>query len=174
MFAIRCANAFLAPWLAFGSLFAAACASSTAVPATPPKFEDVIVTGGHFFDEKRMHDVEFKTYSPAGTKERLPLVIVPPAAGEDRNSHEAIGQALARHGFMSVHLSSDDVAFVIERLAVSTTADLNRIAVVRRAGRGFTVECIRPAGRACRAEIMRYLRPSPLPPLPARGERGQG
>ena len=109
-------------------------------PAPRAGYENVIATSGHIVDEQRSRDIQLKTYSPAGAKGRLPLVVVSHGAGEDRDAHESLGRALARHGFFALHLAHDepadrsrDIQFVLERFTTRPDIDAARIAIAGRA-----------------------------------------
>jgi dienelactone hydrolase len=56
-------------------------------------------------DTVRNREVPAKIYSPAGARRPLPLVIFSHGIGEDRESYEYLGRALARAGFVAVHVT---------------------------------------------------------------------
>lgn len=157
------------------TLLTAACC--TTLPRLPEKrvaftapagrFAEVIETAGHFYDEKRNRDVEVRSYSPAGPRGRLPVVIVSHGIGEDRDSYAYLGRAIARHGFLAVHLTHAgtdratlekgyrhlyratkdpknwidralDVTFVLDQLALQPDFDVEHSAVVGHSAGAFT------------------------------------
>jgi dienelactone hydrolase len=155
--------------------FATACCSSLPrlsqkqQPFTlhAPQFERVEETSLEWHDAARDRDVPVKIYEPAGANGKLPVVIVSHGIGEDRDTYAFLGRALARHGYMSVHVTHAgtdkamlrrgylhlyravkdpknwiartlDVTFVLDRLATRADADLDRVAVVGHSAGAFT------------------------------------
>jgi pimeloyl-ACP methyl ester carboxylesterase len=120
-------------------------------------------------DEARRRDVPVRIYAPAATPTSTPapVVIFSHGIGEDRDSYVWLGQALARHGFLAVHITHAgtdramlergyrylyratkdprnwiarplDVTFVLDRLASRGDADLSRVAVAGHSAGAFT------------------------------------
>lgn len=98
---------------------------------------------------------------------RLPIVIVSHGIGEDRDSYEYLGRALASAGFLAVHITHAgtdramlekgylhlyravkdpmnwvnrvlDVSFVLDQLARDPRADIDRVAVAGHSAGAFT------------------------------------
>lgn len=118
-------------------------------------------------DARRERDVPVTIYAPGPAAEALPVVIFSHGIGEDRDSYEWVGRALAANGFLSVHVTHAgtdravlergyrhlyravkqkenwvhrplDVAFVIDQLDGVDAADVDRIAVAGHSAGAFT------------------------------------
>lgn len=161
--------------VAVATLFAGACCTS--LPRLPAKrvvFPSLAAAAGRVVessevwrDEKRARDVPVKIYAPADGRERLPVVVFSHGIGEDRDSYAYLGRALARHGFLAVHVTHAgtdravlergyrhlyravkqkenwvarplDVSFVLDRLAARADADVAQSAVVGHSAGAFT------------------------------------
>jgi len=138
-----------------------------AFQAPAARFNDVLESAGRFYDEKRDRDIEVRSYSPAGPRGRLPVVIVSHGIGEDRDSYAYLGRAIARHGFLVVHLTHAgtdravlergyrhlyratkdpqnwinrplDVTFVLDQLALQPDFDVEHSAIVGHSAGAFT------------------------------------
>jgi len=157
------------------SFFAGACctrlprlgAKSIALPEPPPEYAEVVTTRESWRDEKRQRDVPVTIYAPAGAQGRLPVVVFSHGIGEDRDSYAWLGEALARRGFLTVHVTHAgtdravlkrgyrflyravkekvnwvnrplDVSFVLDRLGARPDADLARVAVAGHSAGAFT------------------------------------
>jgi dienelactone hydrolase len=162
----------------FASLFAgllasACCASLPNLPQkrllvlpAPSLSHRVQESSAVWRDERRSRDVPVKIYAPADVA-RAPVVIVSHGIGEDRDSYEYLGRALAANGFMAVHLTHAgtdkavlrqgywklyqatkkpenwrnrplDVRFVLDQLSARDDADMTRVAVVGHSAGAFT------------------------------------
>jgi predicted esterase len=158
--------------LAAGLLASACCTSLPKLPAkriAPPSLpathERITRTHHDWRDEKRGRDVPVTIHAPAGV--RAPVVIFSHGIGEDRDSYAWLGEALAHHGFLAVHVThagtdkamlqrgyrhlynalkdrqnwidrSLDVSFVLDQLARRDDADLSRVAVAGHSAGAFT------------------------------------
>ncbi len=121
---------------------------------------------GDWRDEKRQRDVPVRLYTPAGPG-RHPVVIFSHGIGEDRDSYQYLGQALAAAGFLTVHVTHAgtdkatlrrgywhlyratknvenwrnrpfDVRFVLDQLALRNDSDMSRVAIVGHSAGAFT------------------------------------
>lgn len=121
---------------------------------------------GEWRDEKRQRDVPVRLYTPAGPG-RHPVVIFSHGIGEDRDSYQYLGRALAAAGFLAVHVTHAgtdkatlrrgywhlyratknvenwrnrplDVSFVLDQIARRTDSDMSRVAVVGHSAGAFT------------------------------------
>ncbi len=155
-------------------LLSACCASLPKLPekrAPFPSFAPELSTIDEaletFRDERRKRDVPVKIYAPANANRKLPVVVFSHGIGEDRESYAWLGRAIARHGFLVVHITHAgtdramlergyrhlyravkeprnwidrplDVSFVLDRLASRNDADLNRVAAVGHSAGAFT------------------------------------
>jgi hypothetical protein len=117
-------------------------------------------------DEKRSRDVPVKLYVPTGSGKH-PVVVFSHGIGENRDSYVFMGQALARAGFLSVHVTHAgtdkavledgylalyrqvknsanwiarplDVSFVLDEVASRKDADVERVAVAGHSAGAFT------------------------------------
>ena len=92
------------------ALFASGCCTRLAqAPPKPPPPS----TGGSLAIEERYHlwhdarrnrNVPVKIYSPAAA-DSYPVVVFSHGIGEDRDSYQYLGRALARNGFTAVHIT---------------------------------------------------------------------
>jgi predicted dienelactone hydrolase len=118
-------------------------------------------------DRKRSRDVPATVYVPAERSGPLPVVVFSHGIGEDRDSYAWLGEALARNGFVSVHVTHAgtdravlergyrhlyravkqkenwvnrplDVSFAIDSLREIPEADAHRIAVAGHSAGAFT------------------------------------
>ena len=160
---------------AVAALFAGACCTS--LPRLVPKrvaLRDIVresdgvgVSRADWRDEQRGRDVPVTIYAPADAVRALPVVVFSHGIGEDRDSYEWLGRALAERGFLTVHLTHAgtdravlergylqlyravkrkenwvnrplDVSFVLDRLAADPRADMTRVAVVGHSAGAFT------------------------------------
>ena len=178
-------------------LVTSACCSS--LPKLPAKQRPFAIPAASFdrvdevfldlHDDARDRDVPVKIYKPA-TSGKLPIVIVSHGIGEDRDSYAYLGRELARHGFMSVHVTHAgtdramlkrgylhlyravkdpknwiarvvDVTFVLDQLAKRDDADTNRVAVVGHSAGAFTAFAV--AGLTSRTDTPVCPGPSVCP-----------
>lgn len=156
------------------ALFASACCTSLPPVAPkqapdPPSTEtagDFTTTSEIWNDARRDRAVPVRIYRPAGGSAH-PVVVFSHGIGEDRDSYQYLGEALAASGFMAVHLTHAgtdratlergylhlyravkqkqnwvnrvlDVSFVLDRLAADARADLDRVAVAGHSAGAFT------------------------------------
>ncbi|HEX8253398.1 MAG TPA: hypothetical protein VF846_09640 [Thermoanaerobaculia bacterium] len=157
------------------TLFAAACSStlptapakSVAFPIAAPEFTNIVDVSEVWRDERRGRDVPVKIYAAADARAPLPVVVFSHGIGENRDSYEWLGRALAQHGFLTVHVTHAgtdravldrgylhlyravkqpenwinrplDVTFVLDRLASRADADMTRVAAVGHSAGAFT------------------------------------
>ena len=152
----------------------ACCTSLPKLPAkrtafTPPAalHDSVTETHADWRDAARSRDVPAKIYAPSNPSGKLPVVIYSHGIGEDRESYAYLGRALARHGFLAVHLTHAgtdkatlergylhlyratkeranwiarpaDVTFALDQLAMHPHADTERVAVAGHSAGAFT------------------------------------
>lgn len=157
-----------------GLLTNACCTSLPKLPAKQrplsfpaPPFRDVHAEDLDLRDAQRARDVPIRLYAPAGAEGKLPVAVVSHGIGEDRESYAWLGRALARHGFLAVHVTHAgtdkamlrrgyrhlyravrdprnwvarmlDVQFVLDELAKRGDADVDRAAVVGHSAGAFT------------------------------------
>jgi predicted dienelactone hydrolase len=163
----------------FAGLIASACCTSlpkqapkrVAFPGAAVRFSEAgeapVAEESHVWrDEKRNRDVPVKLYVPTGTG-RHPVVVFSHGIGENRDSYAYLGQALARAGFLAVHVTHAgtdkavlehgyralyrqvkqpqnwiarplDVSFVLDQLAQRKDADMDRVAVAGHSAGAFT------------------------------------
>src|SRR5688500_16231838 len=127
---------------------------------------DVTTSATVWRDEERSREVPVKIYRPAA-QSPAPVVLFSHGIGEDRDSYESIGKALAEAGFLTVHITHAgtdravlergylhlyravkqkenwvnrviDVSFVLDQLAADPGADLDRVAVAGHSAGAFT------------------------------------
>jgi dienelactone hydrolase len=157
------------------AVFAGACCTSLprvppkqlALPASAPEYGQVSTVAEVWHDAKRDRDVPVRLYVPAAAGKRFPVVVFSHGIGEDRDSYEYLGLALARHGFLAVHVTHAgtdravlergyrflyratkdpanwiarplDVSFVLDRLAARDDVDMQRVAVAGHSAGAFT------------------------------------
>ena len=161
---------------------------------TTPATFDVAATSSpqtqsfDWHDSKRNRDVPVKIYG-----ERGPIVIVSHGIGENRDSYEYLGRALAANGFVAVHITHAgtdratlergylelyratkqkqnwvnrhlDVSFVLDQLTAMRNGNLGPVAVVGHSAGAFTAFAI--AGmRATGGESLRDERVSAIVPM---------
>ena len=143
-------------------------------------------------DEKRDRVVPVKMYWPRDATS-LPVVVFSHGIGEDRDAYVYFGEALARAGFLAVHVTHAgtdravlergylhlyravkepenwvnrplDVSFVLDRLAGDPRVDLSRVAVAGHSAGAFTAFAL--AGmRAARGESLRDERVKVIVPM---------
>ena len=158
------------------AFFTSACCIS--LPKLPPKSEalpdlqgtqSIEETTVTWHDAKRSRDVPARIYRPRQplTVNRQPVIIFSHGIGEDRDSYAWLGRALARSGFVAVHLTHSgtdravlergyrhlyratkdkqnwinrpfDVSFAIDQLASLPYADIERVSVVGHSAGAFT------------------------------------
>ncbi|HSP33788.1 MAG TPA: alpha/beta hydrolase [Thermoanaerobaculia bacterium] len=126
----------------------------------------VLISSLVFHDASRARDIPVRVYEPH-TAGRHPVVIFSHGIGEDRDSYEYIGRALAQNGFMAVHITHAgmdkavlrsgywnlykatkvadnwrnrprDVSFVLDQLAKRDDVDMSRVAVAGHSAGAFT------------------------------------
>ena len=156
------------------ALFASACCTSLPRIAgkqsqeapRPLAAHQATTTSVVWRDARRDRDVPVKIYAPV-RQVRSPVVLFSHGIGEDRDSYEYIGNALAASGFFAVHMTHAgtdravlergyrhlyravkqkenwinrvlDVTFVLDRLAGNSRADLDRVAVAGHSAGAFT------------------------------------
>jgi predicted dienelactone hydrolase len=156
------------------ALFASACCTSLPRIAgkqsqeapRPLAAHQATTTSVVWRDARRDRDVPVKIYAPV-RQVRSPVVLFSHGIGEDRDSYEYIGNALAASGFFAVHMTHAgtdravlergyrhlyravkqkenwinrvlDVTFVLDRLAGDSRADLDRVAVAGHSAGAFT------------------------------------
>ncbi|MGZ8868671.1 MAG: alpha/beta hydrolase family protein [Thermoanaerobaculia bacterium] len=156
------------------ALFASACCTS--LPRLAPKqssepppthnAREVTVTSSIWNDARRNREVPVRIYAPAGQTAH-PVVVFSHGIGEDRDSYQYLGNALAASGFMAVHITHAgtdramlergyrhlyravkqkenwvnrviDVSFALDQLASDPRADLDRVAVAGHSAGAFT------------------------------------
>ncbi len=122
-------------------------------------------------DAKRNRDLPAMIYSPARVRTRLPLVIVSHGIGEDRDSYEYLGRALASSEFIAVHLTHAgtdrdtlekgylnlyrqvknpdnwkaralDVSLAIDQMVMRANVDPTRIAVIGHSAGAWTAYAV--------------------------------
>jgi predicted dienelactone hydrolase len=162
-------------WIALASLLASACCSSLpklgvkGVPFESPQRESLRVgeSSENWRDERRNRDVPVRIYASEDATPPLPVVVFSHGIGENRDSYEWLGKALAQRGYLAVHLTHAgtdravlergyrhlyravkqkenwvnrplDVSFVLDRLSELPLADLERVAVVGHSAGAFT------------------------------------
>jgi len=138
-----------------------------AAPAPrPARTYDVRVERESWHDAARNRDVPVTMYAPAGV-ERAPVVVFSHGIGEDRDSYEYLGRALAARGYLAVHVTHAgtdkatlrrgylalyratkekenwvnrplDVRFVLDQLRGRPGADLDRVAAAGHSAGAFT------------------------------------
>ena len=145
------------------------------LPAPPESFA-VATSAAVWRDERRSRDVALKFYVPAA-RPRSPVVLFSHGIGEDRESYEYFGRALAAAGFLTVHIThvgtdravlergyrhlyravkdpqnwidrTLDVSFVLDRLEDDPRADMGHVAVAGHSAGAFTAFSV--AGLAVR------------------------
>lgn len=157
-----------------GLLTNACCTSLPKLPAKQrpfplpaSSFTSVRAENADLYDAQRGRDVPIRVYTPAGASGKLPVVVVSHGIGEDRESYAYLGDALARRGFMAVHVTHAgtdkamlrrgylhlyravkdprnwvarmlDVRFVLDEIAKRDDADLDRVAVAGHSAGAFT------------------------------------
>lgn len=158
-----------------GAFLTSACCSSlpklapkrVAFSPIAPRYARVLESSQEWRDEARQRDVPVKLYAPEHATGRLPVVIVSHGIGENRDSYAYLGRALARAGFLAIHVTHAgtdravlergyrflyravkrkenwiarplDVSFVLDRIASRDDVDMNRIAVVGHSAGAFT------------------------------------
>jgi pimeloyl-ACP methyl ester carboxylesterase len=157
------------------AVFMSACCTSLprvppkqlALPAFAPEYDQVSEVSEVWHDAGRNRDVPVRLYIPAVPGKRFPVVVFSHGIGEDRDSYAYMGLALARHGFLAVHVTHAgtdramlkrgyrflyratkdpanwiarplDVSFVLDRLAMREDADMQRVAVAGHSAGAFT------------------------------------
>ena len=158
----------------------------------PSRTGEITQSTAEWRDGKRDRVVPVKTYWPVDGA-RLPVVVFSHGIGEDRDAYAYFGEALARAGFLAVHVTHAgtdravlergylhlyravkqpenwvnrplDVSFVLDRLAGDPRADLSRVAVVGHSAGAFTAFAI--AGmRAAGGESLRDERVKVIVPM---------
>lgn len=161
---------------ALAALLTSACCSSLprqtakqiAFPAPRAEYDSLLETTGHYFDAKReQRKIPVKIYSPAGRRGRLPVVVFSHGIGENHESYAYLGRALAKHGFVAVHVTHAgtdkatlergyrhlyratkeksnwinrplDVSAVLDQLALRSDTDMERVAVAGHSAGAFT------------------------------------
>lgn len=156
------------------SLFVGGCCSSlppvaaeksVALPSVAPA-ADVRIERHDWRDERRQRAVPATIYVPSGSG-RHPVVAFSHGIGENRDSYEYLGRALAGAGFLAVHVTHAgtdravlekgywnlyketkkkenwrnrplDVSFALDQLAARPDADMDRVAVVGHSAGAFT------------------------------------
>ena len=161
--------------VALSALFAGACCTSLPrLPAKersfPPLTADYDRVGESrelWRDEKRGRDVPVTIYKAEEATGRRPVVIFSHGIGEDRDSYAYLGRALARHGFIAVHVTHAgtdramlergyrylyravkqkenwvartlDVSFVLDRLATRADVDIEHAGIAGHSAGAFT------------------------------------
>ena len=159
----------------FAALFAGACCTSlprlapkrVPFPARATTNNEVAVARESWHDAKRDRDVPVTIYAPRAPHAKLPVVVFSHGIGEDRDSYAYLGQALAQHGYLAVHVTHAgtdravlargyrflyravkeksnwinrplDVSFALDRLASRNDADLTRVAIAGHSAGAFT------------------------------------
>jgi predicted dienelactone hydrolase len=127
---------------------------------------EVTATSVIWNDARRDREVPVRIYAPAGQAPH-PVVVFSHGIGEDRDSYQYLGNALAASGFMAVHITHAgtdratlergylhlyravkqkenwinrvvDVSFVLDQLESDPRADLDRVAVAGHSAGAFT------------------------------------
>lgn len=140
--------------------------AAQARPYERPANGDFRVERESWHDAARNRDVPVTLYVPAGGK-RAPVVVFSHGIGEDRDSYEYLGRALAGSGYLAVHVTHAgmdkavlrrgyrylyratkqkenwvnrplDVRFVLDQLRSRPEADLDRVAVAGHSAGAFT------------------------------------
>ena len=156
------------------ALFASACCTSLPRVADKqsPKLprtlvaHEVTTTSVVWWDARRDRDVPVTIYAPA-RRPSSPVLLFSHGIGEDRDSYQYIGNALAASGFLVVHMTHAgtdravlqrgyrhlyravkqkenwinrvrDVTFVLDQLEGDSRADLDRVAVAGHSAGAFT------------------------------------
>ncbi|HEY0160602.1 MAG TPA: hypothetical protein VGF28_25165 [Thermoanaerobaculia bacterium] len=161
--------------VALATLFAGACCTSLPklpdkelpLPSLTPEYAGVTETREVWRDERRNRDVPVKIYAPRDPRTVLPVVVFSHGIGENRDSYAWLGRAIARHGYLAVHVTHAgtdravlergyrhlyravkqpenwinrplDVSFVLDRLATRADADVQRTAAAGHSAGAFT------------------------------------
>lgn len=156
------------------ALFASACCTSLPrlagkqahEPLQTAVVRDMTTSSAVWRDGKRSREVPVKIYRP-GVQSPAPVVLFSHGIGEDRDSYEFMGNALAEAGFLAVHITHAgtdravlergylhlyravkqkenwvnrvvDVSFVLDQLEADAGADLGRVAVAGHSAGAFT------------------------------------
>lgn len=122
-------------------------------------------------DERRQRDVPATIYVPADSSVRHPVVVFSHGIGENRDSYEYLGRALAGAGFLAVHVTHAgtdravlekgywnlyketkkkanwrnrplDASFALDQVASRPDADMDHVAVVGHSAGAFTAFAI--------------------------------
>ena len=158
------------------ALFASACCTSLprlpsktlTLPPAPRRFADVTMSRGQLYDAKRGNrQVAITMYAPQAAQGKLPIVVFSHGIGEDRDSYEYLGRALAHAGYIAVHATHAgtdkatlkkgyrylyratkeksnwvnrplDVSFVLDKLSGRADIDFDRVAVAGHSAGAFT------------------------------------
>lgn len=161
--------------LALATLFLSACCTSLpklpdkrlALPSFADEYASVSESRHSWHDAKRKRDVPVTIYTPDAARGRLPVVVFSHGIGEDRDSYAWVGRALARQGFLAMHVTHAgtdravlergyrhlyravkvpenwinrplDVSFVLDQLAGRDDADVGQSAIAGHSAGAFT------------------------------------
>jgi len=160
-------------------------AKNVAFHANAPLYDRVTESRDTWRDDARQRDVPVTMYAPEGAHEKLPVVVFSHGIGEDRDSYAYLERALARAGYLAVHVTHAgtdravlergyrflyravkqkenwvarprDVSFVLDQLQLRGDVDMQRVAIVGHSAGAFTAFAL-AAARLAPPEDRRWV-----------------